>query len=162
MPSSVENQSNAISRRCRSATGASSISTGLLDTCVLIDLVPGSFASVDRRFGEALTAARPLMLSAVSIFEFRFGAERSRDRAAQLEGLSRIMSVVEIAAFDESDAVAAATIKAALAAAGRMIGPYDLLIAGQALARGWTLVTSNAREFARVEGLAVEDWRAEA
>jgi tRNA(fMet)-specific endonuclease VapC len=72
------------------------------------------------------------------------------------------MTAVDIAEFDEADAVAAASAKAALAAQGRMIGPYDLMIAGQALARGWTLVTSNAREFARVDGLTVEDWRAPA
>ena len=44
------------------------------------------------------------------------------------------------------------------AAAGGGIGPYDVLIAGQALARGLTLVTHNVREFGRVEGLRVEDW----
>ena len=38
------------------------------------------------------------------------------------------------------------------------IGPYDLLIAGQARARGLTLVTANSREFLRVKGLGCEDW----
>jgi tRNA(fMet)-specific endonuclease VapC len=38
------------------------------------------------------------------------------------------------------------------------IGPFDTLIAGQALARGMTLVTANMREFSRVEGLRLEDW----
>jgi len=32
------------------------------------------------------------------------------------------------------------------------------LIAGQALARNWTVVTANTREFNRVEGLNVIDW----
>ncbi len=34
----------------------------------------------------------------------------------------------------------------------------DVLIAGQALARSLVLVTGNVREFARVEGLKVEEW----
>jgi tRNA(fMet)-specific endonuclease VapC len=131
----------------------------LLDTCVLIDLVPGTWPAIDQRFGEARLADEGLMLSTVSILEFRYGAERSRRREGQLEALRRIMTSVEIADFNEDDAVSAAAIKAALAAQGRMIGPYDLMIAGQAMARGWTIVTSNAREFACVEGLAVEDWR---
>jgi tRNA(fMet)-specific endonuclease VapC len=41
---------------------------------------------------------------------------------------------------------------------GQPIGPYDVLIAGQAFARGLTLVTNNSREFARVDGSSFEDW----
>lgn len=64
----------------------------------------------------------------------------------------------EVVAFDAEDARAAGAVRAALAAAGTPIGPYDALIAGQALARGLVLVTHNPHEFARVEGLRVEDW----
>jgi len=39
-----------------------------------------------------------------------------------------------------------------------LIGPNELLIAAQVLALGCTLVTDNEREFARVEGLAIENW----
>jgi tRNA(fMet)-specific endonuclease VapC len=39
-----------------------------------------------------------------------------------------------------------------------MIGPYDTLIAGQALARQLTLVTANVSEFSRVKGLSWQDW----
>ena len=39
------------------------------------------------------------------------------------------------------------------------IGPYDILLAGQALARDLILVTNNIREFRRVKGLKLEDWR---
>ena len=52
----------------------------------------------------------------------------------------------------------AADLRSDLAAAGTPIGPYDLLIAATALERGATLVTNNAREFARVPALMVEDW----
>jgi len=41
---------------------------------------------------------------------------------------------------------------------GRPIGPYDLLIAGQSLASGLTLVTNNVQEFQRVAGLKLESW----
>lgn len=37
-----------------------------------------------------------------------------------------------------------------------MIGPYDLLIAGQALALDLVLVTCNQREFRRAPGLKLE------
>jgi tRNA(fMet)-specific endonuclease VapC len=40
-----------------------------------------------------------------------------------------------------------------------MIGPYDILLAAQALAAGLTLVTANTGEFQRVTGLTVENWQ---
>jgi hypothetical protein len=40
------------------------------------------------------------------------------------------------------------------------IGPYDVLIAGQARSRDATLVTHNTKEFGRVPGLRCDDWQA--
>ena len=48
--------------------------------------------------------------------------------------------------------------RAALEAKRTPIGPYDVLIAGQALARYLTLITRNIREFKRVRGLRFENW----
>ena len=42
---------------------------------------------------------------------------------------------------------------------GVPIRPIDLLIAAHALSPSLTLVTANAREFAGVPGLAIENWR---
>ena len=50
------------------------------------------------------------------------------------------------------------SVRATLAAAGIPIGPFDVLIAGQALRHDATLATANTREFERVLGLKVEDW----
>lgn len=55
--------------------------------------------------------------------------------------------------LDREDARAAGEIGADLARRGAPIGPYDVLIAGQALARGLPLVTNNAAEFERIAGL---------
>jgi tRNA(fMet)-specific endonuclease VapC len=60
--------------------------------------------------------------------------------------------------FDKEDARRAGEIRSLLTAKGASIGPYDVLIAGQALARGTILVTHNTREFGRVPGLRIEDW----
>jgi len=40
------------------------------------------------------------------------------------------------------------------------LGTHDLMLAGQAQRRGWGLVTPDRRRFARVPGLALEDWPA--
>jgi tRNA(fMet)-specific endonuclease VapC len=65
---------------------------------------------------------------------------------------------IALLTFDDRDARVAGEIRATLEAAGTPIGPYDLLIAGQAVRNGLTLVTANASEFARVSGLTLEDW----
>ncbi len=71
------------------------------------------------------------------------------------------MRSVHVLAYSEDDAHSTAAVRATLKAKGRPIGAYDALIAGCALARGLTLVTSNTGEFGRVAGLFLEDWREE-
>jgi tRNA(fMet)-specific endonuclease VapC len=66
----------------------------------------------------------------------------------------------QVIEFDNEDARQAAEIRALLAAKGIPIGPYDVLIAGQAVARNVVLVTRNVREFARVPRLRIENWEA--
>lgn len=95
-------------------------------------------------------------LSSIVLHELYYGAYKSQRRR---ENLARIEALrFEIVTFDADDARRAGELRAALAAAGTPIGPYDALIAGQALARDVTLVTRNFSEFARVEGLRVENW----
>ena len=63
------------------------------------------------------------------------------------------------AIFDADAADHAADIRAALERGGRVIGGYDLLIAGHARSRGLVVVTGNLGEFNRVDGLRCEDWQ---
>jgi tRNA(fMet)-specific endonuclease VapC len=65
-----------------------------------------------------------------------------------------------VADLTRGDAEAAGRLRADLSLRGQTIGAYDLLIAGQGLARGWMVVTANTREFARAIGLTLEDWTA--
>ena len=83
-----------------------------------------------------------------------FKAHRSDRNLASIEGLG-----FEVLPFDDADARVAGVIRAELARLGTPIGPYDTLIAGQALARNLTVVTNNISEFGRVPGLRVEDWQ---
>lgn len=95
-------------------------------------------------------------VSSIVAFELYYGAfasERLDRNLAAIDGTR--FSVVP---FDQSDARRAGAIRAELKAQGTPIGPFDVLIAGQALARNLTLVTNNVREFRRVPNLKVEDW----
>lgn len=97
-----------------------------------------------------------IALSAIVLFELHAGAHNIRRRREQQAYLDSI--TMPLLPFDAADARAAGEIRAELKRKGTPIGPYDLLIAGQARARGLTVVTRNVGEFRRMEGLAVEDW----
>ena len=125
----------------------------LLDTNAVIAVLAGKVAVTGRLRRQAL---RDVAVSSVVIHELRYGASKS---ARQAENHSRIDALrFEVVPFEAEDARQAGEIRAALERAGTPIGGYDLLIAGQALARDLILVTHNMREFERVEGLRFEDW----
>jgi tRNA(fMet)-specific endonuclease VapC len=127
----------------------------LLDTNAVIAVLKGHAGILER-----LQRRRPedFGLSAIVTHELFSGAFRSQRVS---ENLARIGGLrLEILSFDPEDARRAGEVRARLASAGTPIGAYDMLIAGQALARGLVLVTRNTGEFQRVDGLRVEDWEA--
>lgn len=131
--------------------------TWLLDTCVLSDFARGEAGTLRR-----LKAASPaeIAVSAITVMEVEYGLARAPVRAARVGPVMRaLLGAISIVPFSAEDARAAAALRAALDGKGRPIGAYDLLIAGCALSRGMALVTSNTREFGRVSGLRVENWR---
>ncbi len=102
---------------------------------------------------------RTLALPAIVLFELRYGIAKSEKRVHSEQQLDLFIgSQIGILPFEREDARIAAEVRATLARAGTPIGPYDVLIAAQALRHNATLATANTREFARVPGLALEDW----
>jgi tRNA(fMet)-specific endonuclease VapC len=128
----------------------------LLDANAIIALLNDTTSLIAKRVRRH--APRDFAVSAVVIHELYYGAFKSHrveQNGARVDALQ--FSVLE---FDEEDARQAGQIRAHLASKGTPIGPYDVLIAGQATARELTLVTHNTSEFQRVPGLKVEDWAA--
>ena len=104
-------------------------------------------------------AAGGLALPAICLFELEYGIAKGRQSVGNALRLVQLLQLpLRVLPFDREDALEAGLIRAALEAAGTPIGPYDMLIAAQARRRGAILVTANTREFARVPGLALEDW----
>jgi len=94
--------------------------------------------------------------SSIVMHELFFGAYKSERQAKNLSVVDALrLTVLD---FEGEDAREAGKVRAHLAQRGRPIGPYDVLIAGQALRHRMILVTANVREFSRVPGLACEDW----
>jgi tRNA(fMet)-specific endonuclease VapC len=100
--------------------------------------------------------------SVIVAHELYFGAYRSTKVSFNLETLRLLIADFPLVGFDREDARTSGEIRAALTAKGKSIGPYDVLIAGQAKARDVVLVTNNVGEFERVEDLRLEDWTKEA
>jgi tRNA(fMet)-specific endonuclease VapC len=127
-----------------------------LDANAAISLLNGKSDKLAQRlFAQA---AGSVALPTIVAQKLYWGAFRSHHVQRNLENLHALARELPFLDFDANDARAAGEIGAAPAACGAPIGPYDVLIAGQAKARGLVLVTNNLKQFHRVAGLTVEDW----
>ncbi len=129
----------------------------MLDTnlCIHVMRHPGSPAG-DRFKANSGT----LCFSTITLHELLHGAERSSRPEYQRDLTMSLVSRLDVLDFDDAAAHHSGEIHARLAKAGRIIGAYDMLIAGHARSRGLSIVTNNLGEFTRVEGLRCEDWLA--
>jgi len=133
----------------------------LLDTNAVIALLKGRPPGVRAHLRRVAPRGASLSTSSVVLYELWYGVARSERRQENAERLRVFLSGnIGVTPFDEEDAVAAGELRAVLERAGTPIGPYDLLIAAQAVRSGATLVTANTSEFARVPGLVWQDWTA--
>jgi tRNA(fMet)-specific endonuclease VapC len=131
----------------------------LLDTNICIEIINDRPAKVRERFDKVVKAKADVFVSTITIFELSYGAEKSDRKDFNRRRLESFVSgPLQLLAFEEDDAIRAGLIRAELEAKGTPIGPFDTLIAGQALQRKLTVVTANIREFTRVKGLSLENW----
>jgi len=128
----------------------------LLDTNACIRVLNGTSAPLIARLRSH--APSDLRVSSVTRAELLYGARRSARVAENLRLLTGFFAPLVSLPFDDACAEEYGALRATLAAAGRPIGPNDLLIAATALAHDLTLVTHNLREFSRIAGLKIEDW----
>lgn len=143
----------------------------LLDTnvCIAIrDLIKGKPASNPERAKKlAQVKARwsqvpqaKLRMSAVTLGELRYGAEKSSNPGAAKKLIDALRSKVRVLHLDDATGEHYGHIRATLEHQGQTIGPNDLWIAAHGRAHHCTVVTNNLREFSRVPGLTCEDWTA--
>ena len=129
-----------------------------LDTATVVDVLR-SHSDVRARFASAVQRAEDLVVSSLVLHELSYGAWRSGRTDMKLKEVEVLLRRLRVEPFQGEDALETGRLRAYLADHGGPLGAYDELIAGQALARGWTVVTSNLRHFLRVPNLSVVDWR---
>ena len=99
-----------------------------------------------------------ICISSVTYAELVHRVEKSKAIEKNRVALALLLANIEIMNFDSLAAESYGKIRADLEKAGTPIGPLDMMIAGHAKALGYTVVTNNTKEFARVKGLKLENW----
>jgi len=127
----------------------------VLDTNILIYFFKG-LGNVSKN----LLAKSPqdIGIPAIVYYELEVGIKKSKFPEKRIKQLQNLISIINILPFNRTEARASAQIRAQLEKKGTPIGPYDILIAGTALANQASLVTHNLEEFKRIENLKVIDW----
>lgn len=103
-----------------------------------------------------------IFLSVISASELLHGVHRAsapRIRANRLAFVEAVLSAFPVLDIDLATSRSHAQLWSQLEQRGEMIGVHDSWLAATCLAHGLRLATGNIREFRRVPGLKVEEWK---
>lgn len=128
----------------------------LFDTCTCIDLIRGNANVLSRLKG---CRVGDVGISTITVAELWYGVSKSADVNRNADTLQKFFSSVATISFGKAAAQEYGRLRAGLERAGKPIGAEDMFIAAHAIALGVVLVTSNDREFSKVPGLPIENWR---
>lgn len=129
----------------------------MLDTDMCIYIINEKKAVLKNKLNQHVG---DVCISSITLAELMFGVENSRRREANLAEVLNFVGHLSVLPFDDNAAMEYGPARAELQRAGKSIGPNDMFIAAHALGVDATLVTNNVKEFSRVKGLRVENWRA--
>ncbi|MBK9363962.1 MAG: type II toxin-antitoxin system VapC family toxin [Rubrivivax sp.] len=127
----------------------------MLDTNIVIYVIKRRPIEVMGIFND--NAGR-MAISAITLSELFYGAEKSAKVAQNLAVVEEFASLLEVLPYTAKAAQHYGAIRSALEKVGRTIGVNDLHIGAHARSEGLTLVTNNLGEFERVPGLMAENW----
>jgi tRNA(fMet)-specific endonuclease VapC len=105
------------------------------------------------------TPREDVLVSVITEAELRTGAAKSTSPVKTLHLVENFLRPLTLIDFTSDDARAYASVRAKLERTRTPIGLLDTLIASQAVGRRLTLVTNNEREFRRVTGLTIANWK---
>ncbi len=130
----------------------------ILDTNVCIDVLRGRKKVVDQL---ALCDPKDCYISVVTEFELFQGANRApaENRENELGKVTRFIAALQILPFDSGCARMAARINAELLNQGTPVSITDVFIAATGLFYQQLIVTNKTKDFRRIQGLTLEDWR---
>ena len=127
----------------------------MLDTNICIYVIKNRPEGLRERFNRL---ADQLCISAVTLAEIIYGAEKSARQIENIKVVEQFASRLDVLPFGERAATHYGQIRADLERAGHPIGLHDMMIGGHARSEGLTLVSNNVREFQHIEGLRIDNW----
>ena len=98
-------------------------------------------------------------ISVITVAELLHGVERADTETRKIKRQAFVEKVIEffpVHNFDVTIARIYARIWASLVQKNLTVGAHDLIIAATAISLNYTVVTSNLRDYKRIEGLKVE------
>jgi tRNA(fMet)-specific endonuclease VapC len=98
-------------------------------------------------------------ISVVTVAELLHGVERADTETRKIKRQAFVEKVIEffpVYGFDVTIARIYAQIWATIAKKNLTVGAHDLIIAATAISLNYTVVTSNLRDYKKIEGLKVE------
>lgn len=129
-----------------------------LDTAVMIDIMRRRSSLTRNSLHQAVSLGAKPVVSAAVMHELIVGSWMNPNPVIERARIEEALLGIDVVELTADDAEVTGRVGGLLRRSGRPIGDLDTLIAGQALARQWTVVTGNIRHFGRVEGLALIDW----
>ena len=127
----------------------------MIDTSICIQVIKTYPAALLGRFNAL---AEQLCISAITLGELHYGAEKSALRLQNLQAIENFSARLDVLSFSPKAAAHYGQVRAELERAGTPVGPHDMLIGAHARSEGLIVVTNNRREFDRMPGLRVENW----
>lgn len=126
----------------------------MLDTNMCIYLMKNQPEAVARRFAQCHVG--DVVMSAITFAELEYGVAASANPKRERKNLASLIEDIPVMPFDGAAGVAYGPIR--LATRDTRKDALDKLIAAHAVSLDATLVTNNARDFARYPGVAMENW----
>jgi tRNA(fMet)-specific endonuclease VapC len=129
----------------------------MLDTDIASYIIKGTEPAVLRKLQTVPVGE--VSISAITHSELAYGVELSTNPDRDRARVDVFLRHIEVLDYPSDAALHYGQIRATLKQRGTIIGANDLLIAAHARSFGLVLVTNNTREFKRVPGLKIENWR---
>ncbi len=128
-----------------------------LDTNTCIYYLNGRSDNIRKRILS--TPPIKIAIPAIVKAELIVGAYKGQTPEKTLDKLEKFLQPFEVIPFEDQVTYLYAEIRSKVEKEGNTIGPHDILIAAITQFHEATLVTNNVKEFSRIEGLKIEDWK---
>lgn len=126
----------------------------MLDTNMCIYLMKNQPEEVAWRFAQCYVG--DVVMSAITYAELEYGVAVSANPERERENLAGLIEDIPVAPFDGAAGVAYGPIR--LATRDTKKDHLDKLIAAHAVSLNVTVVTNNAKDFAKYPGVITENW----